>query len=286
MTPGERPDVLSLPFNPEVMFTNHKNVRKKGVERRQTKLMQKLACVKPFLKEGEQALLITTGCSPVSLAEQFLTGWIVFTLKRSLFVFTNQRILHIPTTSNFAYRDSIAVIDYADCQSLRLKGRHFVVEYAGGAKETFLYFGGRDAKKLKVLIPTLPLGHSPLARGKRVHLCPRCTKELEDGKFACPSCRLEFKNKEEARRISLIYPGGGYFYTRHPFLGISDAITEFILTILVIVTAVEAFRDRDAIGALVFLVVALAVEKALTVYHSNHFLAEFIPKEKHITRAM
>ncbi len=26
------------------------------------------------------------------------------------------------------------------------------------------------------------------------------------------------------RKISIIYPGGGYFYTGHPFLGLRDAL--------------------------------------------------------------
>ncbi|GAG81966.1 unnamed protein product, partial [marine sediment metagenome] len=43
-----------------------------------------------------------------------------------------------------------------------------------------------------------------------------------------------FKGKAEARKISIVYPGGGYFYTRHPIMGIADAFVEVSLATLII----------------------------------------------------
>ena len=129
-------EIQNLPVNPDIMFADHKDVYKQRVERRQRKLLEKIQFIRPFLHENETILCVSTGCSPVSLIEQFLTGWIVFYLKRSLFVFTNERIFHIPTKHDFSYRNSIAQILYTDCASIAIKGRNLVVEYKNGKKES------------------------------------------------------------------------------------------------------------------------------------------------------
>ena len=117
----------------------------------------------------------------------------------------------------------------------------------------------------------------------RIYLCPRCTKELVKDEYNCPNCRLEFKNKAEVRRISVLYPGGGYFYTGHPWLGIGDAITESALLLFAVLALVNTLQGvNDSFGTFVSLSIILALEKVITIYHSNHFIKEYIPKEKEI----
>ena len=119
---------------------------------------------------------------------------------------------------------------------------------------------------------------------EKAHLCPRCTRPLVKGYYACPHCALEFKNKIKARRLSVIFPGGGYFYTRNTALGIMDAIGETILSIVVIVALVSSIAgDPEAIGALAFVAAVLAFEKLLTIFHANMFVDEFIPVDRHVT---
>jgi len=282
LTPHQE-DAFDFPLDREILFSNYKGDYKRGIEKRQTKLLKKTPFLKNFLKEGERILLITTGCSPTSFLEQFLTGWIFVYLKRSLFIFTNRRIFHIPTKSNYSYRNSIAQILYSDCKSIQIKRSRLIVEYKNGMKEKFLYIARKERRKIKALLPTISF-EGPLSKSqKRIHLCPRCTTELEEGKYICENCYLEFKDKGEAKKISLIYPGGGYFYTRHPFLGISDAIVETILIILVILSLINMVHGVPGSGvSLCTFAILLAIEKALTVYHSNHFVKEFIPKDKEI----
>lgn len=276
-------DSLDLPFDREILFSNHKGNYKKRIEKRQTKLLKNMAFLKNFLKEDEKILLITTGCSPTPILEQLLTGWIFIYLKRSLFIFTNKRLFHIPTKRNYSYRYSIAHILYPDCDSIQLKGNRLVVGYKNGKKEKFLYIARKEKKKIKVLIPTISFEGTPSEIQKRIHLCPRCTKELEEEKYICPHCFLEFKEKDKAKKISLIYPGGGYFYTRHPFLGVSDAIVETILLVLVIVSLIDAIKGVEGSGYELFpFAILLVIEKLISVYHSNHFIKEYIPKEKDI----
>ena len=283
MSNSNRQNLLGLPVNPNVLFSDHKSIYKGGIEKRQRKLLNKVAFIKPFLRESETILCITTGCSPVSFLEQFLTGWIVFYLKRSLFVFTNDRIFHIPTRHDFSYRNSVAQILYADCRNIAVKGRNLLAEYKNGNKETFLYVPRSESRKIKTLLQGVSMEGQPSATLSRTHLCPRCTNMLTAGRYTCPSCSLEFKNKKRARGISILYPGGGYFYTRHPFLGVSDALAEIYLMFLVIAASAAAISGAaGGISAVVFIGAILVLEKALTVYHSNNFIKEYIPKDRFV----
>ena len=276
-------DAFDLPLDREILFSNHKGVYKKRIEKRQTMLLKKIPYLRNFLREEERIFLITTGCSPTSFLEQLLTGWIFIYLKRSLLIFTNSRIFHIPTKSNYSYRNSIAQILYSDCESIQIKGSRLIVEYKNGMREKFLYIAGKEKRKIKALLPSISF-EGPLSKTqKKIHLCPRCTAELDEGKYICENCYLEFKDKDEAKKISLIYPGGGYFYTRHPFLGISDAIVETILLILVILSLINVvYGVEGSVLNLFIFAILLVIEKAITVYHSNHFIKEFIPKDKEI----
>lgn len=276
-------ELFGLPIDRETLFSNHKGKYKKGIEKRQTKLINKVTFLKKFLHEDEKILLVTTGCSPTSLLEQYLTGLIFIYLKRAVFVFTDKRIFHIPTKRDYSYRKSIAQILYHDCDSIKIKGRQLVVIYKNGTKEKFLYIPGKEKKKIKTLLTAITFEGYPGKLHKRVHLCPSCTKELEEENYTCPGCFLKFKDKDRGKKISLIYPGGGYFYTGHPFLGISDAIVETILIVSVILSLIDYINGVGGGGiSLIIYAIALVIEKAVSVYHSNHFIKEYIPAETEI----
>ena len=245
--------------------------------------MKDISFIAPFLVEDEQILMVTTGCSPVSFFEQMMTGWIVFYLKRSLFVFTNMRIFHIPTKTNYSYRNSITQILYDDCLKIDQKGSVLVVKYKSGKKEKFIHIARKERKRIKALLQNIPLDDSQRESPARTHLCPRCTNPLIKDEYICPHCELEFKSKAEARKYSILYPGGGYFYTRHPWFGISDAITEFLLMYFVIYSLIDLFDgNEESMVSAIFSSLILILEKLVTIYHSNHFIKEYIPKEKEI----
>lgn len=274
---------FDLPVNRKFIFSNHKNVYKKRIERRQRRFMMKLSFIKPFLGEDEEILLITTGCSPVSFSERFWTGLNVFHLKCSLLIFTNRRVFHVPTKKNYSYRNSIAHFFYADCISIRIKGLILIVKYKNRKKEIFHHIAIREEKKIKALLKSISFEEAPIKTRGRVHLCPRCTGELENGKFICPKCGLEFKDRERAKKISILYPGGGYFYTRHPFLGIADALAEAMLLGLVIFSLAGMVDGIKYSGwGLLIFSLALVFEKMLTVYHCNTLIKEYIPKDRDI----
>ena len=59
-------EILGLCVNTRIAFSNHKGVYKKGIEKRQRKHLENIGYIKPFLDDGEQILLVTNGCSPMS----------------------------------------------------------------------------------------------------------------------------------------------------------------------------------------------------------------------------
>ena len=266
---------VDFPADTDTLFSNHKNIYKRRIEKRQRKLLQKITFLPAFLQEGERVLQVTTGCSPASFVEQYLTGaLLVFIVRRALFVFTDRRIFHIPTKSNFSYRGSIAQILYADCQKLYIRGRTLVAQYRNGTKERFYYIAGREKAKVKALLKSISLDGQQSPAQQRTHLCPRCTNALVENTFTCPACQLQFKSKSRARKLSIIFPGGGYFYTRHPYFGIADALVETYLLLLLLITLLAL---PESLSAVILLAVILTIEKSITIYHANRYVEEFIP---------
>jgi len=277
----------SILINSEVMFSNHKDKPKKSIEKRQKNLLKKITpFINSFLKSDETIQLITTGCSPISIWEQIITGWIVFYLKQSVFVFTDQRILHIPTKSGHKPRNIIAQIRYSDCKAIAMKRGFLDVRFKNDKKERFFSIAGKERKKLKKsIIPQIDFNGESAANPARVHLCPRCAQELEKDNYQCLKCQLEFKNMEDGKKYSIFFPGGGYFYTGHPILGSMDAIGEVALIFLALASLVDIFQQRP--GGLVLFVlfgILLILEKAISIYHAHHFIKEYIPLQKNIEK--
>jgi hypothetical protein len=278
------PQIFGLPVDRETLFSNHKKIYKKRIENRQRKLIVKLSFLKPFLKTGEKILLVSTGYSPITSLAQLVTGFLFVYLKRSLFVFTNHRIIHVPTTPSYKFKQSISQIYYSGCQSIELKGGTLVVQYTKSGKiEKFKAIGLSERKKIRTLLKRVPLSGTKSQLGERFHLCPQCTRPLAAAKYVCESCQLKFKNKIIAYILAILFPGGGYFYTRHYLLGLLNAIVEIFL-LLYIATTLENVLNRveGSIPPMLLLSAIFVAVKAISVIHSTHFIEEFIPRKKEI----
>jgi hypothetical protein len=277
-------DMFGLPVDTAIAFCNQKNVYKRGIEKQQKKLYKKLAFLPQFLEQGEKILFVAAGCSPVTLLEQLFTGALLtYSLKRCLFVFTDRRILHIPTRSNLLYRGSIAQILYADCCEVRIRYGKLVAKYKNGKTEKFSSIPGKDRKKITELLKSVSFAGETSPMLERAHLCPRCTKPMLNGYYVCPHCGLKFKSKADGRRVSIIYPGGGYFYTRHYIMGILDAMGESALVFILAISVIDVFRGvPDAMVAVIIAAFLLAFEKVLTIMHTDKFIEEFIATGKDV----
>ncbi|MCU0917948.1 MAG: hypothetical protein MUC88_25810 [Planctomycetes bacterium] len=147
-TPADRP-IFGLPVDTAILFSNHKGVYKPGLEKSRTKLLRKLTFLGSFLDADEKIAFVTLGCSPYTMLEQSTLGVWVVLIKRALFVFTNKRLLHIPTTGKADYRGSIAQVLYQDCRRLHVQGSRLVAEYHNGTREKFTCIPRRDRAIIK-----------------------------------------------------------------------------------------------------------------------------------------
>ena len=288
ITPASSAETYGLPIKQEIAFSDKKGTFKESIRKKQLKMLKDyVPLLKQFLEPGEEVLLLMRGCSPMTFMEQLTTGSMIYYLKRCTLVVTNRRILHFPAKKDFSPRHSISQIRYGDVEEIKpsvFLGR-FTVRYKNGIKETFVYV--KEAAKLKSILPALQFtGQQPTMIGERQHLCPKCSAVLTPGIYVCSSCRLEFKNEVRARKLSIIYPGGGYFYTNHPFLGAGDAFAETGLTVYGLVGMVNlTLGNRDkTVGPfeLVVFGIILVVEKLYSVFHAKHYVKEYIPVEKDI----
>ena len=276
--------IFGLPVDRETLFSNHKKIYKKRIENRQRNFIVKLSFLKPFLKTGEKILLVSTGYSPIAFLAQYVTGFLFVYLKRSLFVFTNHRIFHVPTTPNYKFRQSLSQIYYAGCQSIELKGGTLLVQYAKSGKiEKFKAMALSERKKIRALLKQKPFSGTKSQVGERFHLCPQCTRLLTAAKYVCESCGLKFKNKIFAYILAILFPGGAYFYTRNYLVGLLDAVVEIFLLVYIAVILQDVLNGVEGnMGKMLVLGAIFVAVKIISVIHSTHFINEFIPRKKEI----
>jgi hypothetical protein len=278
--------VFGLPVDRKILFSNHKDIYKKRTEKRQRKLFMKIGPLKPFLRRNEQILLVTTGYSPLSSLGNYLTGFAFSYLKRSLFVFTNLRIIHLPTTPTYKYKNSLAQIAYAGCQSITLKRGTLVVQFAKLNRiEKFKAIAIQERKKIRALLKkSIPLSGTKGNLSGRIHLCPRCARRLVELKYECENCQLNFKGRLMAAFLAIVVPGGGYFYVGQHLIEAISAVLELFLLIYS-VFLLRDFSNQVPVN-MIYLVAVPALYlyvKITAIIHSNHFIAEFIPTQKNIT---
>lgn len=281
---------LGFPVDTAVCFTDHKGEHKKGIEKRQLDWLSRLAPrLRTLLRPGEKVLLAVPACSPFSALEQLTTGWIIVYLKRCQLVVTDQRLLELPVGRDLRPRASACEIELGGVAEVRVTSflsRTLKLTYRDRRRDDFQQVDARAAAKLKGLLPSLvarAMGTS--ATTGRQRLCPRCAGRLREPD-RCPHCFLEFKTREKATRHALLFPGGGYFYTGHPFLGAADAVVETALLVLVVTALVGILGgggSADDVVALVMFALVLALEKVLSVYHARHYVKEFLPADAAFT---
>lgn len=282
-------DVLRyLPIKGEVAFAGGRRNRfSEKIKKRQLKILRDYVDdLKHILEEGEEILLATRASSPFTAVEQLTTGGWIYHIKKCLLVLTDCRLLHFPSDYRFKPRNSVAQVRFHDLESVKGK-RRVTFRYKNGVKEIFsqVKYGKRLTKLLRDHMMT---SSQSTQYAGRQHLCPRCVAPLARYRYTCPRCRLEFRDPKSAVIYSIFLPGGGYFYTRHLWLGISDATTELILTFFTFVFILKFFLTPEMDQTVLFIGLilggVLTVEKMITVYHAKHFIKEYIPVEKRFNR--
>ena len=277
--------VFGLPVEQDIIFSNHNQKYKPRIEKRQRKQIIKLPFIRPFLEPDERILLVTTGHSPPTVLEKLGIGWLFIYLKRSLLVFTDRRIFHVPTTPIYKYRNTISQIPYGCCDSIQMKGGNMVVTYKGGEDtEKFISISGRERKKIQALLKLVAFDSKRARVTRRVHMCPQCAAPLYNWIPSCRKCGLKFKTGNVATLLAILFPGGGYFYLRQPFLGTITALLEMCAIALI------GFHGNNLINGdpanLLWLgggILLLLMVKSFAVVHARVIVNELIPAIKAIT---
>ena len=283
--PVVREKVFGLPVDRDVLFTDDHNVYRPGIEKRQRKWIVKLAFLKDFLLTGERVLRITSARSPVRWPEHLLTAGFFLGLERSFLVFTTYRMLHIPTASNYGYRHSIAQVRYRDIRCIRLRRQTLIVDYKNGRAERFGAIAWRERKKIRQLLPALPLVKEVFQPVGRRHLCPRCKTVLSERFMRCRRCDLAFKSKPVAGLMAVLFPGGAYFYARQFYPATLFCLLEAgLVALLGAVAALRQPLEMDRTLCLLGLALAWAAVKAAGWLHAKHFLSQYVPRKAKIGR--
>lgn len=263
---------LSFPIDidEESTFSGRKGQIKKSLVKSKSKLLEGLGPqLQRSLQPNEKVLHVSKALSPYNFFEAWTSGWAIYSIKKSTLVFTDRRILHFPT-SRSKTKHSVSEIHYGDIVSSKAFF-NLVLKYKNGEKDYFRRLKWADSKKALSIIERYRQGAQSTRAGGRVHLCPSCSEKLKPNVYSCGSCQFAFKDRSTALRWSLIFPGGGYFYTGHPFMGIADALVEGVLIFAAIGAAEESLVQAGVILAI------LVAEKAVTIYHCLHYLKEYIP---------
>ena len=287
--------VGGVPVDSETCFTDHKGRAKPSLDKRVRGVLEKAApMLAPVLEDGETVRFVTAASSPYSILELLTTGWVIANVKRCLLVVTDRRILHLPVKPSSEPRGSISQIRFGDLESAEVKGtlgKELRVRYRAGGKEKFQNLPAGAGKKLRQILESVELAAAaPSPVGRRHYLCPGCREGLDGVESLaegsrCAVCGLEFKSRRRALLLSVLVPGGGYFYTGHPVLGLFDALTEGFLLLGLLSTlflgpGVGPGVDPGAATADVWLFAALlAIEKLVTVYHAFHYVGELQPAD-------
>ena len=80
-----------------------------------------------------------------------------------------------------------------------------------------------------------------------------------------------------------MFPGGGYFYTRHYFIGLLNAIVEvFLLGYFYLIQQDLVTKTENRTLYLAGLAASFVAVKIISVIHSTHFVDEFIPRRRKI----
>ena len=274
--------IFGVPVDRETIFADSRGIYQKRVEKRQRRMIVKTTFIKFFLHQGERLRCLTTGYTPVSIIEQLLTGAASLFFKRVFIVFTDQRILVVPSRFNHSAPSAISQICYADCAAIQMSGRALVVQYKNGQREKFPYVGRKEKKKIRSLIQFLP--SSPKESGRlqaRTWLCPSCTSELDEGARLCGKCKLQFKSNQQAKIRALMIPGGGYFYSRFPVPGVVVGLIESGLAAWLVYQCMALRNGLPVrLGLLPLLGTLLIAEKWIVAFHSQRLIGNQIPEER------
>ena len=280
----------------DAAFTNKKGVEKRWIRKRAEQALEKLQePLRKILEPDEAVFYVAQANMLPGGFEQLFLGWHATYLARGVLVLTNRRLLHLLVARDCTWKRSMRGARWGDIDEAKNKGllgSRLNIAYRDGKKEVYGLMIWNDSKKTQLLFEAL----LPQARSETspalgmTSYCPECRAALTPSVYECPNCRLQFKDEKTLLKRALLIPGGGFFYTGHPFLGLLHAITDIvviiiwvysILVVLGIIQIIIPGEDQvdwgGTIVVLVFVGATLAFHKWMLIRVSRRLVRNYIP---------
>ena len=281
-----------LPVREDVLFTNKNGVDKPALHKDAEKILGRLAePLKQMLQPGEVILYCCKAQSPLSVVEQFFTGWWAQVMTRVVLVATNRRLFQFSVTGNGTWKRSVSALSWGDVgkvKTSRFIGGHFIVHCKNGKKTDYWGVKFSSAPKLQAISDKIiPASASEATSAQAaVSLCPDCWRPLTPRVYLCTDCGLLFKNETTLIKMAIFVPGGAYFYSGFTAAGVLTAVGELFVLLEILVLAIAAFSERGKpefagfIGAMGFFILIYAFETLVTIMHNRRVIREFIPRKR------
>ncbi len=191
-----------------------------------------LASIEPrldtLLFPDERIEFVTTGALN-SFVEQFFMGvWSVI-VNRTLFVFTNLRLILLNSDQKGTAKTLMWQIPYDRMQKYGAGtlGGVVSIKTRDGRSYTFIHVPGADRKRLKDFMlarleQTQMQGLPFPAHLDRDPLCAQCASPVPPKALACPECGDQFINPVVPALLSLLMPGLGHLYLGHRLMALIE----------------------------------------------------------------
>jgi hypothetical protein len=223
-----------------------------------------------LLYPGERIEFVTRGVLNSFVEQYFMGIWSVI-INRTLFLFTNYRVILLNADGKGRARAMMWQIPY-----------HGMHKYGAGAMAGSVRFkvdGGdfrfagvprADRKRLKLLVgEKLEQARTegldfPSHRG-RDPLCTRCATPLPPKSPGCPECGERFINPIRPALMSLVIPGLGDLYLGHRMMAVLELIG-FAFVLLIAASIAGAGDPVDIVVALLLIIIANGYDAAVTLH--------------------
>jgi len=221
-----------LPYHLPEMFHDVSGTSGAKQARARVRIIKALEpLLKKMLFDGEEVRFVTKGVYS-SLREKYALGWISAMINRTLFVFTNYRLIMVNTDRKDHPLHWKWHISYDQILKFKTRALSSAIVFQLKDRKTLLFSSvpRYDRKPLGKLVEGIMRRsgqeefHFPHYSCKD-NLCTNCFLPVPPKTYRCESCGEEFIRPLKSAFLSLCLPSLGDFYTGRPLVGIFGVLT-------------------------------------------------------------
>jgi hypothetical protein len=256
----------------DTLFPRTDGIGAAGEVQRRVRMLKSIeARLDVLLYPGEQIEFVTKGTLN-SWAEQYFMGIWSLVINRTVFLFTNYRVILLNSDGKGRAKSLMWQIPYDRLGKFKTNGVSGTTTFrlAGGGAYRFVGVPRADRKRLRDYVATRldSARASDLAfpsHTDRDSLCPHCATPVQPKARACSECAEPFILPRVPALLSLAVPGLGDLYLGHRTMAFMELLG-FAFLLLVVGSLVLAGTPADLAGAALLLVLANSIDAAMT-YH-------------------